>query len=169
MNQSNIVLIGMPGSGKSTVGVILAKLLSKHFIDTDVLIQTEENRSLQEIADNDGHLELRKIEERVLTSLHNTNCVISTGGSAAYSHKAMTHLHKNGTLVFLDTDLATLRQRVHNFDTRGIAKRPDQTFEDLFQERFKLYTKYADITVQSSGHSQEEVCFFILKELGGPI
>jgi shikimate kinase len=163
--RSNIVLIGMPGSGKSTVGVILAKLTSRDFVDSDVLIQTSQGRSLQEIVDQDGHMRLREIEEDVLLGLHCRDHVIATGGSAAYSHPAMMHLKSDGIVVFLDVDLATLRSRVHDYDTRGLAKRPDQSFADLFEERFVLYTKYADVTVNCADLTHEEVCARIIDEL----
>ena len=164
-DQVNIVLIGMPGSGKSTVGVILAKLTSRDFVDGDVLIQISQGRSLQDIVDTEGHMALRRIEEEVLVALHCLNHVIATGGSAAYSHAAMTHLKSNGVVIFLDVDLPTLESRIHDFDTRGLAKRPDQTFTDLFEERFALYTKYADITIQCADLTQEEVCDRIIMEL----
>lgn len=164
-DQGNIVLIGMPGSGKSTVGVILAKLTSRDFVDGDVLIQISQDRSLQDIVDTEGHMTLRRIEEEVLVALHCLNHVIATGGSAAYSHAAMTHLKSNGVVIFLDVDLPTLESRIHDFDTRGLAKRPDQTFTDLFEERFALYTKYADITIQCADLTQEEVCDRIVMEL----
>lgn len=156
--KSNIVLIGMPGSGKSTVGVILAKIMAKNFVDTDVLIQLEEKCTLQDIVDKRGHMELRKIEERVLLSVMHTNHIIATGGSAAYSHAAMTHLQKNGIIIFLNADLPCLCSRIQNYETRGLAKRPDQSFQDLFTERNALYTQYADITIDCSQLSQEEVC-----------
>jgi shikimate kinase len=164
-DQANIVLIGMPGSGKSTVGVILAKLTSRDFVDGDVLIQISQGRSLQDIVDTEGHMALRRIEEEVLVALHCLNHVIATGGSAAYSHAAMTHLKSNGVVIFLDVDLPTLESRIHDFDTRGLAKRPDQTFTDLFEERFALYTKYADITIQCADLTQEDVCDRIIMEL----
>jgi shikimate kinase len=164
-DQANIVLIGMPGSGKSTVGVILAKLTSRDFVDGDVLIQISQGRSLQDIVDTEGHMALRRIEEEVLVALHCLNHVIATGGSAAYSHAAMTHLKSNGVVIFLDVDLPTLESRIHDFDTRGLAKRPDQTFTDLFEERFALYTKYGDITIQCADLTQEEVCDRIIMEL----
>jgi shikimate kinase len=164
-DQANIVLIGMPGSGKSTVGVILAKLTSRDFVDGDVLIQISQDRSLQDIVDTEGHMALRRIEEEVLVALHCINHVIAPGGSAAYSHAAMTHLKSNGVVIFLDVDLPTLESRIHDFDTRGLAKRPDQTFTDLFEERFALYTKYADITIQCADLTQEEVCDRIIMEL----
>jgi len=165
ISKSNIVLIGMPGSGKSTVGVILAKLTSRNFLDTDVLIQTREQRSLQDIVDMNGYMALRRIEEHILVSLSCKDHVIATGGSAVYSHPAMEQLRSDGIIVFLDADLATLRSRVRDFSTRGLAKRPDQTFEDLFAERVALYVKYADITISCSGLSHEEVCAGIVSRL----
>ncbi len=164
--KSNIVLIGMPGSGKSTVGVILAKNLGMEFLDSDILIQSEEDKTLQEIVNSQGHMALRLIEERVLKNINCTNTVIATGGSAAYSHEAMIHLAKEGTIVFLNADLQTLRDRIHNYETRGLAKRPEQSFQDLFDERFLLYNKYMDIKVDCSGIDQETTCDTILKNLG---
>lgn len=163
--RSNIILIGMPGSGKSTVGVVLAKQALLNFVDTDVLIQTQHNRTLQDIVDRDGYAELRKIEEDVLLGLSVHNSVIATGGSAIYGERAMTHLKSQGIVVFLETDLATLEARVHDFGTRGLAKRADQNFADLFNERVPLYTKYADITIKSTGLTHEDVCAEIIKAL----
>jgi shikimate kinase len=163
--KSNIVLIGMPGAGKSTVGIILAKLTSRNFIDTDVLIQISQDRSLHTIVDTEGHIALRRIEEAVLLGLHCYHHVIATGGSAVYSHVAMEHLRSNGIVVFLDIDLSTLESRVHDFDTRGLAKRPDQSFTDLFKERIILYRRYADVIIDCIGLSQEEVCAQIIKRI----
>lgn len=163
--HSNLVLIGMPGSGKSTVGVILAKKTSRDFVDTDVLIQTSQQRTLQEIVDSDGYAVLRRIEEDVLLGLSIRNHVIATGGSAAYSDQAMAHLKSDGILIFLDVDLATLESRVRDSSTRGIAKRPDQSFAELFDERFVLYTKHADITIKCDGMTQEQVCERIIEEV----
>lgn len=163
--KSNIILIGMPGSGKSTVGVILAKLTGLDFIDTDILIQTAAGRSLQDIVDADGHMELRRIEEEILLGISCSGHVIATGGSAAYSDRAMNHLRSDGIIVFLDVDITTLESRVNDFTTRGLAKRPDQTFADLFDERVSLYAKYADITVDCTGLSHEEVCAKVMDKL----
>jgi shikimate kinase len=165
-NAPNIILIGMPGSGKSTVGVILAKLLSRGFVDTDLLIQTAQGRSLQGIVDTDGYLALRDIEAKMLVNLHCSNQVIATGGSAAYSHAAMTHLKEGGLVVFLHADLETLNKRVRDFSERGLAKSPGQTLNDLFRERLSLYTAYADITIDSCRLTHEEVCARIIEQIG---
>jgi shikimate kinase len=163
--HSNLILIGMPGAGKSTVGVILAKQASLNFVDTDVFIQTSQGRSLQDIVDSDGYELLRKIEEEVLLGLSVHNCVVATGGSAVYSNSAMLHLKSGGMAIFLDVDMPTLESRIHDYSTRGLAKRADQDFADMFQERFTLYTQYADITIKCSGLTHEEVCSQIMYAL----
>lgn len=163
--KSNIVLVGMPGSGKSTVGVILAKLLSYDFLDTDVLIQSSQRRALQDIVDRDGHLALRTIEEDTLLSLDLQHHVIATGGSAVYSAAAMAHLAAIGTVVFLDVNLATLERRVDNLATRGLVRRPGQSLADLFAEREALYKQAADITINCTGMTQEAVCSAIIARL----
>lgn len=164
--HSNIVLIGMPGSGKSTIGVILAKRASMDYIDTDILIQCSEGKSLQVIVDTEGHMVLRRIEEKVLLELECRNHVIATGGSAVYSRIAMEHLKVNGVVVFLEVDLATLKERIHDYETRGLAKRPDQTIEELFDERSNLYSHYADVTIHCAGLTLDEICSSIIIQLG---
>jgi len=164
---SNIVLIGMPGAGKSTVGVILAKHTARDFIDTDVMIQAAEGRPLQEIVDADGCMALRRIEERVLLSLQARNHVVATGGSAVYSAPAMEHLRRDAAIVFLQVGPETLRERLSDFATRGIARRPDQTFEDLYEERLALYRKYADMTVDCDRLTHEQVSRGICERLRG--
>ncbi len=165
-HPSSIVLIGMPGAGKSTVGVLLAKLTCRSFVDTDVLIQTQEGKPLQEIVDKDGHLALRAIEEQVIVGHGCMGCVIATGGSAVYSPVAMAHLKRHGTVVFLDVDLVILEERVRNLDTRGLAKRPDQSFRDLYEERTPLYRQYADITIDCDRFTHEVVCARVIAALG---
>jgi shikimate kinase len=164
-SKKNIVLIGMPGAGKSTVGIILAKMTARDLLDTDVLIQLSAGRPLQQIVDSDGHMALRAIEERVIVSLHCDSHIIATGGSAVYSAAAMEHLASIGTIVFLDANLFSLRSRVRNFDSRGLAKRADQTFEDLFNERVPLYREYADLTIECAGMTQEDVSAAIIEKL----
>jgi shikimate kinase len=163
--KSNLVLIGMPGSGKSTLGVILAKRTSHDFVDTDLLIQSVEHRSLQDIMDQEGYLRLREIEARVLQGLNVENHVVSTGGSAVYSDAAMQHLRKTGTCIYLDVSVETLRKRITDYETRGIAKRPDQSFADLFEERTQLYRKYADVVIKGDSLNQDQVCDAIMAQL----
>jgi len=155
----------MPGAGKSTLGIQFAKETARNFIDTDVLIQVLENKTLQEIVDESGYMKLREVEAQVLVSLHSERSVIATGGSAVYSQEGMTALKKLGQVVFLDVDLAELRQRIHNYESRGIARRPDQSFEDLFAERRALYLHYADVTIDCNGKTQEQ----IMQELTGKL
>ena len=164
-HDKNLVLIGMPGSGKSTIGVLLAKKTSRDFVDTDVVIQSHEHRSLQDIVDNDGYMELRKIEEKWVSTLSVENTVISTGGSVVYSALSMDNLAINGVIIFLDVGLNTLRQRIKDYDQRGIARRPDQSFEELFEERSVLYKKYAGIRITADDMNQDEVCEAILSSL----
>ncbi|MCW5203924.1 shikimate kinase [Desulfobulbus sp. US2] len=161
----NIILIGMPGAGKSTVGTLLAKNIAYDFLDTDRAIQESQGRPLQDIVNTEGQATLRLIEEEVLLSLALHNHVIATGGSAVYSEQGMMHLKADGVVLFLDADLATLKTRIHNFNTRGLVKRPGQTFAQLFDERLPLYRTYADITISCAGLSPREVCVRIVAEL----
>lgn len=166
MNQKNsIILVGMPGAGKSTLGVLLAKELGLDFLDTDVSIQVHEGRSLQDIMDAEGYMKLREIEETVLLKTDASGKVISTGGSAVYSDAGMRHLKEQGTVIFLDVTLDELRKRIHNFDTRGIARRPDQSFNELFEERCALYNKYSDIRIDCNGFTPAEILDMIQAEL----
>ena len=147
MKKSNIVLIGMPGAGKSTVGVVLAKTAALEFVDTDLLIQKQTGRKLQEIINNDGIEAFLKIEGEVISKLDCKNSVIATGGSAVFSESAMNNLSRNGIIVFLDVPLDEIKCRVNNITTRGIAMKPGETLETVYNERLPLYKKYADITV----------------------
>lgn len=163
--DTNIILIGMPGSGKSTVGVLLAKRLGLGFVDTDLLIQQQAGATLQAIVDAEGYLALRQVEEEVLRQLDVQHHVISTGGSAVYSPHAMAHLRRTGVVVFLDIPLDEVMTRIGDHGKRGISRRPEQTFPELFDERLALYRQYADITVQASGRPQESVCEAIAEAL----
>jgi shikimate kinase len=159
--RHNLTLIGMPGAGKSTVGVILAKELSFGFIDTDILIQTHRKKSLQRILDDSGHLELRRIEEEEILKLNIERQVIATGGSAVYSDKAMAHLRQISRIVFIDVNFAEISRRIRNFASRGIAKSPEQSFHDLFLERQALYHRHADLRVDGNRLGQEELAVHI--------
>ncbi len=165
MSSNNIVLIGMPGCGKSTVGVLLAKRLGLGFTDTDLLIQQEAGCTLQSIVDGDGFEALRRVEGQVLLALDVHSHVISTGGSAVYSDDAMTHLARNGVVVFLDISLAEVKHRIGDHSLRGISRHPDQTLEDLFQERFALYSRYGQITIPAGQQTPDQVCEAVVAAL----
>ena len=148
--QKSIVLIGMPGAGKSTIGILLAKELGLDFVDTDISIQVRWGKTLQEITDESGYKVLRDYEEQVLLSEDIDQRVVATGGSAVYSEAGMARLKAKTRVIFLDVSVPALKQRVRNFETRGVARRPDQSFEDLFAERRALYQHYADISLDCS-------------------
>lgn len=152
-----VILIGMPGAGKSTLGVQFAKQTARDFVDTDVLIQVRENKTLQQILDESDYLVLREVEEQVLKSLQVERSVIATGGSAVYSRVGMTALKRLGPVIFLDVELAELRHRIHNYEGRGIARRADQSFEALFEERRALYLQYADVIIDCNHKSQARI------------
>ncbi|MCB1667206.1 MAG: shikimate kinase [Porticoccaceae bacterium] len=160
-----IALIGMPGAGKSTVGVLLAKQLGMDFLDTDIAIQNREGKTLQQILDQSSYLHLRQIEEQVLLETAPNSTVIATGGSAVYSKDGMAHLAKFSRIVYLQSSLSTLQERINNHQTRGIAKRPEQSFEQLFEERTALYQQYADITVSCDKTGPEQLVENIIAAL----
>lgn len=150
MEKSNIVLIGMPGAGKSTVGVLLAKSLKKPFTDTDLLIQQATDRYLQDIINQDGIDAFLKIEEEVILKLQLQNHIIATGGSVVYSESAMRHLQAQGICVYLQLKYYQIERRIKNMKTRGIAMKNGQELSDLYRERVPLYEKYADIVIDCS-------------------
>lgn len=161
----SVILIGMPGAGKSTVGLLLAKALAKDFVDTDLLIQSQQGQTLQSLLDQQGYLALREMEQQALLSANYHHHVIATGGSAVYSEKGMAHLKTLGPVVYLEASLAALRQRIHNFDTRGIAKRTEQSFADMFAERQALYQRYADVVISAEQGNADTVAEAIVKAL----
>ena len=163
---TTISLIGMPGAGKSTVGVILAKLTGLRFCDTDLDIQVREHATLQDILEQQGWQRLRAIEEQVLLAIDLERAIISTGGSVVYSSAAMARLRKAGPLVYLAADLQTLEQRVAKAPLRGIASSSAQSFAELYAERTPLYQRHADITVDATAGCAEEVATNILRQLG---
>jgi shikimate kinase len=165
--QSSIVpatinLIGMPGAGKSTVGVLLAKLTGLRFTDTDLEIQVREAATLQQILERDGYRRLRAIEQEVLLEIPLDNAVISTGGSVIYSEPAMRRLQAAGPTVYLAADLATLEQRVAAAPLRGIASNSSDSFARVYAERTPLYRRYADLTVDAAAQAPDALAAQIL-------
>lgn len=157
MNNSNVILIGMPGAGKSTIGVLLAKSLRKPFIDTDLLIQQQEDCFLQDIINRDGIEKFLAAEEDVILKLNVENHVIATGGSVVYSEASMKHLKPDSTIVYLKLSYEEIVTRIKNIKSRGIAIESNQSLFDLFKERTPLYEKYSDLTVNCSGKHIEEI------------
>lgn len=155
--MGNIVLTGMPGAGKSTVGVVLAKKLGYTFLDTDLIIQERESRLLHEIIGQDGLDAFLKKENEVNAALEAKNAVIATGGSVVYGTEAMAHLASIGTVIYLKLGYNELESRLGNLYKRGVAMREGQTLSSLYEERIPLYEKYADITIDCSQKSIREV------------
>lgn len=156
--MKNIVLIGMPASGKSTVGVLLAKTIGFLFVDTDLIIQQNTGRLLQDIINKDGLDAFCIAEERAICSVSaESGSVIATGGSAVYSREAMLYLKKYGVVYYLRISAEELKKRLSNIKTRGIAMRPGDTIDDVFVRRAALYEEYADITIECEGKSAEEI------------
>ncbi len=161
-----ISLIGMPGVGKSTVGVILAKLIGLRFADTDLDIQVRENATLQQILERHGHLHLRALEQDVLLEISLDRAIISTGGSVVYSEQVMRRLKSAGPVVYLAADLPLLQRRVAAAPLRGIASSSVQTYAEVYAERTPLYRRYADVTVNATGGCADEVAAAIVAQLG---
>ena len=156
--MKNIVLIGMPGSGKSTVGVILAKTLGTYFIDTDLIIQVQQKNTLQRLIDLYGIERFLDCEEEaILTVSEEGNAVIATGGSAVFRDGAMKHLKKNGTVIYLDLPVGELERRLSNIKTRGVACRKGESVSDIFDERSPYYERYADIKIDCTHKTPEEI------------
>ena len=146
----NIILIGMPGCGKSTIGVILAKTLLLDFLDTDLIIQNKYGKALYQIINDLGTNEFKSIENNIISQIECENCVIATGGSAVYGEKAMQNLKKDGKIIYLKLPEAEIINRLNNIKTRGIVIEKGHTINQLYLERTPLYEKYADITVDCS-------------------
>jgi shikimate kinase len=153
---ANIILIGMPGAGKSTVGVLLAKVLGMAFVDTDLLIQQQTGLLLQEIIDRDGIDRFIALEEAVLLGLGVQNSVIATGGSAVYSDRAMRALKRGGLVIYLSVTCAEITNRLRNSANRGIAIRAGDNLRDVCAEREPLYVQYSDIIFDNTGRDIEQ-------------
>lgn len=164
-NKSNIVLIGMAGSGKSTVGAALAGFLRLDFIDVDMLIEADQHAPLQDLLNDLGVQGFRNLEEKVILSMQYRNHVIATGGSAIYSDAGISHLKRSAVLVLLDVALPVLQQRVGDCSMRGLVKTEDQSFSQLFEERSPLYQKHADIIISCGDKSVTSVCKLIKEQV----
>lgn len=163
--MSNIVLIGMPGCGKSTIGVILAKTIGVGFVDTDLIIQQRENRLLQDIIDTDGIEAFLDCEENAVKTVDCDNTVIATGGSVVYREDAINHLKKNGKIFYLNVSLDEIKKRLNNISTRGIAANKNDSIEKIFIEREPLYKKYADVIVDLTDRTVEQAVGEICKKI----
>ena len=165
--NTNIVLIGMAGAGKSSVGRELANLSGLEFVDVDTVIEKNQNIALQELLNSLGVQGFRSLEEKILLSLDYQSHVIATGGSAIYSDAGMEHLKNTGVLVLLDVSFSLLEQRVGDFSARGLVKSSGQTFKELFAERQPLYAKYADLTIECTDRSVSDICMSIKAQVSG--
>lgn len=154
--KNNIVLIGMPGVGKSTVGVILAKILGYRFVDTDIVIQENENKLLKDIISEKGIDGFIETENKVVRKLKADKSVVATGGSVVYGEEAMKHLCEIGTVIYLKLDYNKLKYRLGNIKNRGVVIRKGQKLSDLYSERCPLYEKYADIIIDENGKNIEK-------------
>lgn len=163
----NIVLIGMPGAGKSTVGVLLAKRLGYHFVDTDLLIQARAGVRLQEIIRDQGLESFKRMEEEAVCALTPHRAVVSTGGSVIYGAAAMAHLRQVGRLVYLDLPLDILRERIDNMDSRGLVLDPGESFADLYARRTPLYRQHAELTIAGASLTQDQIAARIEAALCG--
>ena len=163
--RDNIILIGMPTSGKSTVGVILAKVLGMDFMDTDIIIQRREGSKLNEIIETYGIDGFLKREEQALLSIDVSHTVIATGGSAVYSDTAMKHLSKNANVVYLNISLEDLKKRLVDTKDRGVIIRPDESIDKMYESRSILYEKYAEITVKEEGSTIEDTIRAVINRL----
>ena len=163
--KSNIVLIGMPGCGKSTIGVLLAKRLGRYFLDTDVLVQVAHDKSLHELIETNGMDGFCQIEQDYVTCIDIKNAVIATGGSVVYYESSMRSLKSDGIIVYLQLPLSELEKRLGDLNQRGVVLEPGQTLPALYEKRTPLYEQWADVTMDLSGLNHDESIEAILKRL----
>lgn len=164
--KTNITLIGMPASGKSSVGVVLAKRLGKKFVDTDIVIQEKYGKLLKELIEEHGDEGFREIEDEVNAGLDFDNCIISPGGSVVYGEKAMQHLKEISVIIYLELSYTAIKSRLGDLRERGITLKEGQSLKDLYLERVPLYEKYADITVNEMKKSLAKTIDEICERLG---
>lgn len=165
--MKNVILIGMPGCGKSTVGVLLAKALGTGFIDTDLIIQVQKRNTLQRLIDLDGLEKFEQYEESALLSVtEESNMVIATGGSAVFCEKGIRHLRRNGICIYLELPVYDLQLRLSNIKTRGIACRRGEGLEEILAERGPLYNRYADAKISCADKSCEQIVEKIIHIVG---
>lgn len=165
MEKSNLILIGMPGAGKSTLGVLLAKALRRDFLDTDVALQSREGRTLRELIVQLGLEGFCRMEEAYLSGLDVHHTVIATGGSAVYYESSMKHLKQSGYVLYLQVPLETLERRLADMSARGVVFEPGQTLQTLFEKRTALYEKHADLTIPLAGLTHEQALQRVLQHL----
>lgn len=163
--MKNIILIGMPAVGKSTVGVVVAKRIGYEFIDTDLLIQRQEKRLLKEIIAEEGNERFLEIENQVNRDLKAERAVISPGGSVVYCEEAMRHFKEIGIVIYLHATYEDIYKRITNAKNRGVVLKEGQTLKDLYDERVRLFEKYADYTVSEEGLDLEETIDMVLEVL----
>lgn len=157
MRKTRVILTGMPGAGKSTIGVVLAKRMGMRFVDSDLVIQEQYGRLLHELIEEYGIEGFWKLENDVNANLSPANSVIATGGSAVYGQGAMEHFQKIGVVVYLKLPYKEIEERLGDLNARGVTLKPGQTLKDLYEERTPLYEKYAQITIECSGKSLREI------------
>jgi shikimate kinase len=165
MEKSNLILIGMPGAGKSTLGVLLAKALRRDFLDTDVALQNRQGQTLQELISRLSLEGFCKLEAEYLAGLTIHHTVIATGGSAVYYESAMKHLKQSGYALYLQLPLDILQKRLADMSARGVVIEPGQTLQTLYEKRIPLYEKYADLTIPLAGLTHEQALQRILQHL----
>ena len=165
IENKNVVLIGMPAVGKSTIGVLLAKRLGRYFLDTDVFIQAVSGRGLQQIIDTDGLDKFCELEAEHILCIDKTDCVIATGGSVVYSDAVMNHLKENGIVVYLSLPLEVIKKRLTDLNIRGVVMSKGQSLDDLYKKRTPLYEKWADITIGCQNLTHEQTVEKIIEKL----
>ncbi len=163
--KSNIILIGMPSCGKSTIGVVLAKAMGYRFVDSDLVIQERTGKLLSELIEEKGLEAFNQIENDINASLDYKKTIIATGGSVIYGKEAMEHLRSIGTVVYIELPLEALQERIGDLNARGVSIKADQSFQELYEERKPLYEKYADVIVSAEGLSIREIVHVLKDKL----